>query len=92
MVRRIIIGIFLASLLAALPTMIMGYESQAKYIAAPALLLSGWAAVGHLITLDDDASGGWSNPKGAKSIWRSSMVELSLKVIVFVVVGIMFYA
>lgn len=91
MVQQIILGVFLASLLVALSAILMGYDSQARYIAAPALILSGWAAVGHLITLDDDAPGGWDNPKGTKSIWRISIMWLSLKVIFFVAVGVMFY-
>jgi hypothetical protein len=37
---------------------------------------SAWAFLGHLVTADDDAPGGWSNPDGAVSFpW----VELIIK-------------
>ena len=92
MVGRIIIAIILVSLTASLLGKLFGYSALAKYIGAPALALSGWAALGHLLTLDDDAPGEWSNPEGKESVWRHSLVELSLKVIIFVVVGIAIYA
>lgn len=28
------------------------------------IALSGWAFIGHLVTVDDDLPGGWSNPDG----------------------------
>ena len=41
---------------------------------------AAWAFFGHLITADDDAPGGWSNPDGSTSFpW----VELALKAAVF---------
>jgi len=92
MVLRIIFSIFIASFLAALASVFLGYEDQAKYVAAPALVFSGWAAIGHLLTLDDDAPGEWSNPEGSKPFWRKSMFELILKFLVFASVGIIFYA
>ena len=46
-----------------------------------ALGFSGWAFFGHLVTADDDAPGGWSNPDGRLPFpW----VEPSLKGLVFV--------
>jgi hypothetical protein len=37
---------------------------------------SAWAFVGHLVTADDDAPGGWSNPEGSLPFpWA----ELSIK-------------
>lgn len=92
MVQRIVIGIFVTSLLAATVAMFMGHQSQANYIAAPALVFSGWAALGHLVTLDDDAPGEWSNPEGSKAIWHRSIRELIIKIVVFAAVGIAFYA
>lgn len=36
------------------------------------LAFSGWVFFGHLVTADDDAPGGWSNPDGsASSPWVS---------------------
>jgi len=40
---------------------------------------SAWAAVGHLITIDDDYPGGFSNPEKDKNIWRHSLLELAIK-------------
>lgn len=92
MIFRVVLGVFLASLGIALLANIFGYSVLAKYIGVPALVMSGWAVLGHLVTLDDDAPGEWSNPDGEKSIWRHSLVELGLKVTVFTVVGIAIYA
>jgi hypothetical protein len=40
---------------------------------------SAWAFVGHLVTADDDAPGGWSNPDGSLPFpW----VELLIKALV----------
>ncbi|WP_404366791.1 hypothetical protein [Marinobacter sp.] len=46
--------------------------------------LSGWVAFGHLITLDDDMPGEWSNPEGIKTIWRTSLAILAVKFAVFI--------
>lgn len=92
MTQRIVKWIFVASLLAATVAMFMGHQSQARYIAAPALVFSGWVALGHLVTLDDDAPGEWSNPEGSKAIWCRSRVQLIVKIVVFTAVGIAFYA
>ena len=35
---------------------------------------AGWAFVGHLVTADDDAPGGWSNPDGELAFPRMSLV------------------
>ena len=43
--------------------------------------LLGWAAFGHLVTLDDDMPGGWSNLEGSKSLWRQSLLELAVKLL-----------
>lgn len=40
---------------------------------------SAWALIGHLVTADDDAPGGWSNPDGSLPFpW----VELLIKALV----------
>jgi len=46
--------------------------------------LAAWMALGHLITLDDDMPGEWSNPEGDKKLWRGSLVGLAVKFLVFV--------
>lgn len=46
--------------------------------------LAGWAAIGHLITLDDDLPGEWSNPEEDGAFWRSSLAILAVKFAVFI--------
>lgn len=46
--------------------------------------LSAWAALGHLITLDDDVPGEWSNPEGSMRLWRLSLLGLAIKVVVVI--------
>ena len=46
--------------------------------------LAGWAAIGHLVTLDDDMPGEWSNPERDIALWRSSLVVLAAKFAVFI--------
>jgi hypothetical protein len=82
---RIVLGVFLASSVGSAIAVITG-ASWWRWVAAPALVMSGWAAIGHLVTLDDDAPGGWSSPADpgeAKAIWRDSLVELVAKVAAF---------
>jgi hypothetical protein len=41
---------------------------------------AGWAFIGHVVTADDDAPGGWSNPDGTAPFpWG----ELALKAAIF---------
>ncbi|USD19850.1 hypothetical protein MJO52_12235 [Microbulbifer variabilis] len=44
--------------------------------------LSVWAVIGHLVTLDDDMPGEWSNMEGSPEVWRRSRVELLIKSLV----------
>ncbi|WP_426701182.1 hypothetical protein ACPPVV_17715 [Rhodanobacter sp. Col0626] len=39
---------------------------------------SVWAFVGHLVTADDDAPGGWSNPDGPLSFPRAELLIKAL--------------
>jgi len=43
----------------------------------------GWLVAGHLITLDDEEPGMWSNPEGSKRLWHSSLLELGTKAGIF---------
>jgi hypothetical protein len=47
------------------------------------VIFMGIALFGHLVTLDDDAREGFSNPQSSPSIWRSSLLALALKVGLF---------
>lgn len=84
-VARAVLGVFVASCLGTVAAL-LGGASWWRWASAPALLLSGWAALGHLVSLDDDAPGGWSspaNPGESKVVWRSSLAGLVAKVLVF---------
>jgi hypothetical protein len=41
---------------------------------------SAWAFFGHLVTIDDDMKGGWSNPDGSEPFF---WLELLIKVAIF---------
>jgi hypothetical protein len=88
---RVLLAILGGSLIASVAAGFLGF-SWAKWLAAPALFIAGWAAIGHLVTLDDDAPGGWSNPDGSMSFWRRSAVQLLLKFALFGVVLWVFMA
>jgi hypothetical protein len=63
--------------------LLIGARSLGRLSIVPALVLTGWASVGHLVTLDDDATGEWSNPGGSRKVWLSSLRELLIKVALF---------
>lgn len=48
-----------------------------------AIVSAGWAFVGHLVTIDDDAPGGFSNPDASPRTWRASLIELLAKSLLF---------
>lgn len=47
--------------------------------------LAAWTAFGHLITLDDDMPGGWSNPFDDRKFWHNSLVIMAIKFLVFAI-------
>jgi len=58
-------------------------------LSLPALLMSGWAFFGHLVTIDDDKPGGWSNPGESVEQWRLSLLELLIKLACFVAFAVL---
>ena len=66
-------------------TIIMGlsYFANIPYVYT-ITVLSILVFAGHLVTIDDDMKGGWSNPENSTSIWRSSKFELLVKFLVVV--------
>ena len=65
-------------------------HSLGLFIGVPALVASGWAFWGHLITIDADAPGNFFNPdvdEAASHVWRSSLMELFIKGVWFAIVG-----
>ena len=89
--QKLIIAVFVFSLIGGVTASMLGYGVIAKSVGAPALVLSGWASFGHFITLDDDMPGEWSNPERSKKIWYSSILELFVKIAVFVMVIFLIY-
>ena len=64
-----------------------GQPRLSLWLTSPVLFVSGWAAIGHLVTLDDDAPGGWSNPERSPTVWHSSLRELVVKLCIVAIVG-----
>jgi hypothetical protein len=82
----VVIAIFLASVAGFAVAFLLGVRSVGNWLGVPAIILSGWAAFGHLVTLDDDFPGGWSNPERSRPIWFKSLGQLAAKFAVFAVV------
>ena len=83
----IVIALSATSLLASVVAHFAHAPIAAKWLTWPALIVSGWAFGGHLITLDDEMRGGWSNPEGSRAVRGRSVLELFAKLFVFAVVG-----
>ncbi len=82
--------VFLASIVAGIVAQIAGARVVASCLIVPAFVMAAWAFIGHLVTLDDDSPGGWSNPDGSKAMMRASLRDLSLKALVFAAVASLF--
>ena len=76
---KLLLFLFAVSLCCSALASLFGAQFAARLLGAPAVVLSGWAALGHFVTLDDDAPGGWSNPDDSKEYWHTSVMELALK-------------
>jgi len=59
-----------------------GRRTVAAYAILPAVVTSVWIFVGHLVTVDDEAPGGWANPDGVPEVWRQSLLWLAMKAMV----------
>ncbi len=68
-----------------------GKDDWAKVFGTPALIMAGWATLGHLVTLDDDSPGGWSNPDGSRALWYRSLGELLIKTVILLSLLFMVY-
>lgn len=82
----------IVSAIGALIANAFGADRVAILAGAPALFFTGWAFVGHLITIDDDMPDEWSNPEGDQGIWQRSLLELLLKAIIFMVALLFVFA
>jgi hypothetical protein len=80
--------VVLAILTSLVACTVMAFWSTRKLtiaFAAPAVVLSTWIFVGHLVTLDDDWPGGWSNTDGSQKVWIASLRDLLWKLVLLVV-------
>ncbi len=84
---KIVLGVFAASVAGSLVASQLFSSPAALWLGAPALIMSGWAAIGHLVTIDDDSPGGWSNQESSDRTWHRSLRDLSIKLAVFIAVG-----
>ena len=83
--KRTLIFTFLVSALLSLASLIMGAHELGAIATIPALVIAAWLFGGHLVTLDDDYPGNWSNLDGSKDVWMQSLRQLAIKF--FVLLG-----
>ena len=79
----VVVGVVVLSLLCSVGARLLGRPQFVVPIGSPALVLTAWAFFGHLITLDDDFPGGWSNPERSAKFVYQSLLALALKLTVF---------
>jgi hypothetical protein len=82
---KIVLGLLAASYIGSGVALLTGAHHLGTVLILPALLVSGFAALGHLVTLDDDMPGEWSNPAGSRKVWLSSLAELGVKLSAFAI-------
>jgi hypothetical protein len=82
----LIVVIFGSLLLAAAGAALFRAYVVAAWLASAASAVAALVFVGDLVTLDDDAPGGWSNHGASKQIWAASLRELTIKLAVLVTV------
>ena len=66
----------------------MHWDTAWLMLGGPAFILAGWMFAGHLVTLDDDAPGGFSNVDASPVVWRRSRIEAFVKGVLFVFVAV----
>jgi NADH:ubiquinone oxidoreductase subunit 6 (subunit J) len=71
-------NIFHSSLFIVVVLISLSAFASVPYIYS-ACAFSVWAAIGHLVTLDDDMPGEWSNMEGSSEVWRKSCIQLAVK-------------
>ena len=78
-VQSVVLGIVLVLSIASFAIARLYSPSLAFKVGIAPVIFTGLALFGHLITLDDDARGGFSNSQSSSGIWRSSLLGLALK-------------
>ena len=81
--RYLPLGIVVASALCSLAVRLFGRPDLRALMGIPALLLTAWAFFEYLVTLGDDAPGGWSNPEGSRQFWYRSLLQLAVLLALF---------
>jgi hypothetical protein len=79
----ILIAVFSASVLGFVVAFSLGARSVGNWVGGLALVLSRWAVIGHVVTLDDDMPGDWSNPDRSRAVWSKSLAQLVIKMVIF---------
>ena len=78
-VQWVVLSLVLALSIASFAIARLYSPSLAFKVGIAPVMFAGLALFGHLITLDDDARGGFSNSQSSSGIWRSSLLGLALK-------------
>ena len=81
--RKFFLSLVVLSYLTSTTAALMRAREWAISLGAPALIMLGLAAMGHLITLDDDFPGGWSNPTNSLKFTFKSVGLLALETVAF---------
>jgi hypothetical protein len=79
----VVVGVVVLSLRCSVGARLLGRPQFVVSIGSPALVLTAWAFSGHLITLDDDFPGDWSNPERSAKFVYQSLLALAVKLIFF---------
>lgn len=89
---KAIVGVLIGSYIGSGSALLLGAHSSGKLLIIPALVLAGWASFGHLVSLDDDMPGEWSNPEGSRKVWLTSVAGLGVKLALFAGALMLFFA
>lgn len=92
LIGKSMVALLVASYASSGVALLIGAHSTGRLLIIPALILAGWAFLGHLVTLDDDAPGEWSNPGGSRRMWLSSLGALCVKLAFFAGALVLFFA
>jgi len=84
--RKLWLPVLVTYVVTAGALLYLGFHRPLEYALVPLVILTGWAFLGHIITLDDDWPGRWSNPERSSAVWKNSLLHLLAKGIVFGVV------
>lgn len=87
-IRYITISLVIVCSLSLLSVLIFGYSFIRSFLTL-CTIWSGWLFYGHLITIDDDFPGAWSNPDGK---YLMPWGELGIKFVVFLITSAVLFS